>query len=246
MKFKNIFFIIILINSNFILAGTIRHDVPDEKYIEYGDKHKCVLKIELVNEKNERSLGSCVAIKDNWVVTAAHVVEDSEKGHVFLGEEKIEIEKVIKWPTFNGSFASTDIAICKLKKDLKLDAYPEIYDEEDELGKICSISGYGKTGTGLTGATRHSNKKRAGSNKVSATSDDYLYCMMDKNETTQLEFLISHGDSGGGLFIDGKLAGVNSSVMALDKIPDSNYGDESRHTRLKPCRNWILEKIRSN
>lgn len=247
MKIKGLFLFLILIKSNFILGGTIRHDVPDEKYLEYGEKHKCVLRIELINnKKNEKSCGSCVAISKNWVLTAGHVVEDNEKGHVLFGEKKIEIDKIISWPTYNGTFASTDLAMCKLKKDLNLDFYPEIYEEENELGKICSIAGYGRTGTGLTGANKHSNLKRAGSNKVSAISKYYIYCKMDKKDTTQLELLISNGDSGGGLFIDGKIAGINSSVFALDKKPDSNYGDESRHTRLGPCKEWIIKNIKSN
>jgi hypothetical protein len=60
---------------------------------------------------------------------------------------------------------------------------------------------------------------------------------------TELEFLIASGDSGGGLFIDNKLAGINSCVMAVDKKPDSTYNDESGHTRISKFIGWIKENI---
>jgi len=65
------------------------------------------------------------------------------------------------------------------------------------------------------------------------------------NKDTNLEYCISHGDSGGGLFIDQKLAGINSIVLASDKNPDSNYGDESGHTRISKYKDWIEDNIKS-
>ena len=62
---------------------------------------------------------------------------------------------------------------------------------------------------------------------------------MNRNNPTELEFLISHGDSGGGLFIDGQLAGINSSVLSKDGKTDSNYGDESCHTRISRYKDWL-------
>ena len=56
---------------------------------------------------------------------------------------------------------------------------------------------------------------------------------------TELEFLIGSGDSGGGLFLDGKLAGINSCVLAIDKKPNSTYSDESGHTRVSKYIDWI-------
>jgi hypothetical protein len=39
------------------------------------------------------------------------------------------------------------------------------------------------------------------------------------------------------------LAGVNSSVLSKDGNTDSNYGDESCHTRISRYKEWIEETI---
>jgi secreted trypsin-like serine protease len=66
-----------------------------------------------------------------------------------------------------------------------------------------------------------------------------LICSISGGKKTELEFLIASGDSGGGLFLDGKLAGINSFVSAEDGKTNSSYGDESGHTRISLYREWI-------
>jgi hypothetical protein len=70
-----------------------------------------------------------------------------------------------------------------------------------------------------------------------------LICSLKHGQKTSLEFLISHGDSGGGLFIDSKLAGINSCVFAEDKSLNSDINDESGHTRISINKKWIDEII---
>jgi hypothetical protein len=66
------------------------------------------------------------------------------------------------------------------------------------------------------------------------------------DKESRLEFLISHGDSGGGLFINKKLAGINSLVFSSDGKPDSSWRDESGHTRISLFIDWINNTIKSN
>ena len=66
-------------------------------------------------------------------------------------------------------------------------------------------------------------------------------CSHGAKDCTNLEFLICNGDSGGGLFIDGKLAGINSCVVATDGNANSDYGDETYHTRISELQEWIKE-----
>lgn len=246
---KKLAIVAVLFSSENVFSGTIRHDVPDRKYLSYGEDHKCVFKLNGIIEKDGKEIqyfGSCVAISDQWIVTAAHVVEDSKRNFLIVGKKEIPIEKTIICPEYTGSFGSTDLAICKLSEKLDLPFYPEMYSNNDEIGKVCGIAGFGKTGTGLTGARLDAGEKRAGSNKIESVSEGALYCVMDRKRPTELEFLISHGDSGGGLFIDGKLAGINSSVLCSDGETDSNYGDESCHTRISKYIGWIKETIEKN
>jgi len=230
-------------------GGTIRHDTQDEKYLNYGKNHQCVLKLGGVLEENGKEVkyfGSCTVISENWVITAAHVVKDAKHTYVSFENKEIPIQEIFICNDFKGNFGPGDLALCRVKEGIKLSHYPQLYGKKDELGKICGIAGFGRTGTGTTGAQKEGDVKRAGSNKIEATSDGAVYCTMSRVNPTELEFLISHGDSGGGLFIDGMLAGVNSSVLSKDGSTDSNYGDESCHTRISRYKGWIEETISKN
>ena len=55
---------------------------------------------------------------------------------------------------------------------------------------------------------------------------------------TSLEFLIGHGDSGGGLFINKKFW-IHSCIYTGDGKLDSSYKDYSAHTRVSIHKKWI-------
>jgi secreted trypsin-like serine protease len=231
-----------------IFAGTIDPEVSDSKYIEYGKKFTYIYKICGTNHDSKMFCGSAVAIEPNWVLTAAHVVkeakfclisqEETEKGYV--------VDKIIVREGFEeNNFGFNDIALCYISNDLQLNFYPPLYENEDEIGKICCMSGYGLTGTFDTGAVLSDDKKRAGSNRIDSVDRELLICSPSRTDKTSLEFLICIGDSGGGLFVDGKLAGINSCVFASDKNPNSTYGDESGHTRISKHIKWIRNTIKN-
>jgi hypothetical protein len=128
-----------------------------------------------------------------------------------------------------------------LTKPIEISYYPELYENQDELNKICSISGFGNSGTHDIGCSRVDGKKRAGSNRISSVTDGMLECSLLDRPNTELEFLIANGDSGGGLFIANRLAGINSSIYTShkDKKLNSDYNDRSLHTRISTHKNWI-------
>ena len=72
------------------------------------------------------------------------------------------------------------------------------------------------------------------------------------NPQTTLEFMICPGDSGGGLFIDNKLAGINSFIYAKDGNANANYNDSGCCTRISVYTDWIedtkkiIEKIEAS
>jgi len=234
-----------ILSSINLLAGTIDPLTPDEKYLEYGSKFNCVLSICGVNDEGDMFNASAVAIDENWILTAAHVVDKVEFcGIVIEDSQIIIIEHIIKHPNFDGSVGIADIAICKLRDSLNLKFYPDLYEEEDESNKLCCISGYGFTGTFWTGQKFCDGKRRAGSNIIDRTEKDLLICSPSRNVKeglTSLEFLIGSGDSGGGLFIDNKLAGINSCISVSGRTPSSKYGEEAGHTRVSKFVEWIRE-----
>lgn len=224
-------------------AGTTDPSVSDTKYLEYGKTFHCVYKICGSYNDGKRFCASAVIIDPHWILTAAHVVKDHKICIIHKNDKAHEVKKIFINKDFEtDGFGIADIALGYVEEDIGLEFYPALYKENDEENKVCSISGYGLTGTFFTGANKSDDAQRAGLNHIDRIERDLLICSPSTKTSkkhTELEFLISSGDSGGGLFIDGKLAGINSCVLAIDKKPDSNYGDESGHTRVSKFIEWI-------
>jgi hypothetical protein len=223
------------------LAGTIDPNTEDSKYIEYAKGFYFVGQISGTNKENQIYKASGVAIKPHFILTAAHVVRDIESCDITFKNKTFHISKIIIPQEFSESNVGYhDIAIGYTKQDLGLEYYPELYENKNEIDKICSISGFGLTGNFISGATHSDGKQRAGSNIIDYIDKHLLVCSPSKTDKkTSLEFLIASGDSGGGLFIDGKLAGINSCVFSKNS-PKSDYDTESGHTRISENLEWIL------
>lgn len=246
---KPLIAIIFIMFSGICYAGTREPSVPDSKYVEYGKKFTYVYKICGTYKDGKLFCASAVVINPNWILTAAHVVDNARICVVSENDNANLVDEIIVHKDFNpDKFGFGDIALGYMKKPIELDFYPPLYTEKDEKDKLCCISGYGFTGTFKTGYTFGDDKKRAGSNKIEYIENELLICTAStktSRNATGLEFLIASGDSGGGLFIDGKLAGINSSVLAVDRKADSSYGDESAHSRISSYLEWIKETMKS-
>ena len=227
-----------------VQAGTIDPAVPDSKYVEYGEKYECVLPIMGVmgDQLNSQFRASCVVINENYILTAAHVVQNTISQHVIYKGKAYPVAICavhIKYDT--KIMGKHDIALGRLQRPIKLDFYPDLYEKRDEVDKVCGISGYGFNGDFNSGSTasNFNNKRRAGSNIIDAINDNCLTFSVHTEPKTTLEFLIAVGDSGGGLFIDKKLAGINSYVYATDGKSNSDFGDVGCSTRISDYVEWI-------
>lgn len=227
-----------------VYAATTDPYVPDSKYIEYGEKYECVLPIAGIyaNELNSSFRASCVVISEYYIMTAAHVVNGSITQHVIKDNKAYPCSIVAIHSKFDPKkLGQHDIAIARLQRPIKLDFYPELYIKKDEANKICGIAGYGHFGTYIEGYSldKFDNKRRAGSNIVSIVREYTLGFSVKDKPQTSLEMLICPGDSGGGLFIDQKLAGINSYVSANDGKANSNINDIGYSTRVSVYNEWI-------
>lgn len=229
-------------------AGTIDPNNNDNQYISYAEEFDCVGLLIGKKQDDTPYSGSAVAYKPNVVITAAHLFHKSKQSGVIFGQKFFVIKDIILHNDYDyNKFGKYDIAICILSTNTDLKWYPDIYDQNNEKNKLCSISGFGSTGTFLSGVVKSDGKRRAGLNTVDRTNDFVIFCSPSVlHMNTKLEFLISPGDSGGGLFIDNKLAGIHSGVIE-DKpnAGKSKYGAVSVHTRLSRSKQWIDETIKN-
>lgn len=236
----------IIFNPNVGLCITIDPKNTDAQHLEYGLQHECVLPIYGFYEGPNGNIpytGSCVLIDENHFLTAAHILYASLEHQVIFEQQKHDCIYITVHHQFvpNKKNGFYDIAIGKLSKPIKLNFYPELYNQSDEIGKISSQAGYGFPGNFIKGydKTITNNIRRAGSNIISQINNHLLICRNNDMPHTSLESLITPGDSGGGLFIDSKLAGIHSCVFSTDGTTDSDYGDESGHTRISNYIEWI-------
>lgn len=239
--------VIVAIVYGVCLGGTRDPSVSDKSHLDYGSDFHSVVKVEgkcgCGQGKEHMFAASGVAISREWVVTAAHVVKGNKDVFVKIGDKKFPADEVIVHEDFvESGIGHSDIALCRCSGDFGLDFYPGLYEDEDEVSKVVSVAGYGTSGSFSTGAVVSDSQRRAGSNIVARAERDVIVCVLSDRKT-KLEFLIAPGDSGGGLFIGNRLAGINSFVMAEDGKTDSDYGDESAHTRVSKFAPWIRKKI---
>lgn len=252
------FFLAIVLLPAVARGGTIDPATPDTKYIEFGKEFPMVARImapTMVHIKTGRHtekksavlFGSAVIIKPNWVLTAAHIIDDAMGLPVILADEHKprEVTYLVLHSDFDKKIMGrNDIALCFCPNAFDLPFYVDLYRNTDELNKPVTIAGFGNTGTFKTGATKTDMHKRAGHNSIDDVDTYILSCSPSINNRFPLEFMIAPGDSGGGLFIGNAVAGINSYVASTrDSKADASYGDIGFFTRISAYAPWIDEAI---
>jgi len=144
----------------------------------------------------------------------------------------------------------SDIALLALLNDFSNTPTASLYSGSDEIGKQGTYVGFGITGTGITGSQdKTEGTKRGGNNIIQVeetpsvdlrTIYGILASTFDypQNGALDLEYAIAPGDSGGALFIDRKVAGVNSHVTIGSKYEANSYS-----TRVSEHKSWIDSAI---
>ncbi len=229
-------------------AIVIRHDRSDADSVAAGERYAPVL-----GHLEQRA--ESVLIAPRWVLTVAHNVESSgpfDAPYVLFGGERYEVEKIIVHPEWEGGWpdltSSHDLALLKLDRSVEGVEPVPLYPFADELGKLVTLAGRGKSGTGLTGAVGEKGTVvRAATNEVEGAGETVLLTVFDdpEGDATELEGHGGPGDSGGPLFLerDGRLylAGVGS--FGTGRRGYSWYGTVDGHIRISAFRQWIEEVI---
>jgi hypothetical protein len=261
--------------SSPVSAGTIRDDRSDSLYLDLGALPQYASVGQFIGNGGGFA-ASGVLIAPNWALTAAHVVVAASSLDFDLDGPggTFSAYTATSWiahPNWNGDlFNGYDIGLVEFSDDIA--ALTGItpakrYRGRRELGQIGTSVGFGWTGTGLTGATIFDGQKRAGNNVIDTLwpttgrprillSDFDNPLNPDDNWSgsatpLELEYMVSFGDSGGGLFVtNGRgndvLAGLHSFMAWIDEAGDSDYGDISGHTRVSAFNDWIDSIIGGN
>ncbi len=235
-------------------GGTRRHDVDDSVHTS--------LALEPPYQSVGRIAGSAsasgVLVAPNYVLTAAHVTGTS---FTLPSGTDTRVWRVVH-PGWTGEVGNGyDLTIWRLSTLNLTETPAALYTDDDEVGQIGIMVGYGRTGDGLTGDINPSGTKRAGPNvfDVAGTGlgyPDHLLLADFDNPTPfsgdnrfgrwqplDHEFCIASGDSGGGMFLeDGgteKLAGIHSFLSYIDGTANADYGDAMAVTRVSQFLDWI-------
>ncbi len=204
---------------------------------------------------------------DGWVLTAAHVAESATTFSFTINGTSYSSSTAYVHDEWNGEASDgNDIALIYLG-DVNIDA-PSVLlysgTTQSLLGQVVCLSGYGKTGTGDTGATSSGGTLHAGENLLERTGGgmpfiDYSSSILlfdfdnplartdgypwSSDTAFEYEYLIAPGDSGSGAFVyvDGqyRLAGINSFLLAFDGTVDADYGDIGGLTSVADYTGWI-------
>lgn len=245
---------IFLITPGTAVAGTRDPNTPDSRYLEFGKKFPFVVRIcthtdgvdKAGIKYTEHACASAVVIRKHWVLTAGHVLHGVERATVQTDDgTKFPLRKLIPHKDYEPRRVGwNDIALGRTHEPIELEFYPELYRKSDEIGKACTFAGWGLAGTFHSGGTLSDNKRRAGHNEIDGASDAVLFCSPSRGAARfPLEFMITPGDSGGGMFLGNELAGINSFLLASDNKPDGTYTDETAFTRVSLYADWVDAQI---
>jgi len=167
--------------------------------------------------------GTGALISDTHVLTAAHVIEQgtfffSVRFDLADGPVWIPVKGYAIHPDYDPVTLGFDIGVLELASPAPagVPRY-ELHTTHDEIGKSFVIAGYGRTGSGETGATHLDGKKRAGLNRFEASGAMINAAFPDLNPAFPPNALFFDFDSG---------LPANDLTPLITGTPDLGFGDD--------------------
>ena len=236
--------------NHFLLAGmtiwvgygelVIRDDIKDSVYLDFASEQQFSGVGQMQASIGLRGTGTYIG--NGWVLTAAHVADDSANWTFRIdGVDYLVAEFVIHDEWTGDLNDNHDVALMRLEQPpIGIDPMP-IATESASIGDATEQAGYGFTGTGVVGITDNGGELlRAGTNTVDLDLNvfglEYVVTYFDSPDSgnaTVLETQGAFNDSGGPLLRSTRngweIVGTTSFIQeSLDGSGDrilGNYGD---------------------
>ncbi|MCW5981445.1 MAG: trypsin-like serine protease [Bryobacteraceae bacterium] len=246
-------------------ATTVAGDPMDPRYqAPPGAGFDGVVNIVIANGGFLIGCSGALLSSGRHILTAGHCVTSSYGGGLpqeslitFVTPSGVHQREGVHYAVYPGwdgdLFSGTDLAIITLDRPAPLDATRyDIYRNNDELGQVATLSGFGMSGSGWEGVTSPSGVRRQGENRYELTAEyfgmspnilmfDFDSGLADNDAFGWLgvaadlgqglfEVHVAPGDSGGPSFLNGLIAGIHTlgATFALCppdvSTPSNAYG----------------------
>ncbi|AKK05576.1 Trypsin [Corynebacterium mustelae] len=168
-----------------------------------------------------------VAVARHWVLTAAHCT-NQETGQIY----SITIGNTYTGPTYTGDMhyiaPHSDVALIRVPSGLNLDGYAELADTMPGAESRGEVYGWGN-GTGEILHSAHTTIKNT--YRIDAYNRGYFFIVENDIPAVTLP-----GDSGGPVFYEGKVIGINASYTGHER---------AHHCRTDTLREWVINHVYS-
>lgn len=193
-------------------------------------------------------------IHSEWVLTAAHNVEDVDPlsdWRVYIDGKRYDVEKIVIHPRRERGDVNSDFDIAMLKLDRPVTGITPtpLYRWKDEVHQVATFVGRGGTGVGLPDgvAQTHDHVLRRAKNKIETATEHSITFVFDAPPAgLDLEGSAGARDSGGPAFLerDGVryLAGV-ASTNSASGLESARYGTVDSYGRVSTHAAWIDEVL---
>lgn len=169
------------------------------------------------------------AIAPQWVLTAQHCVDGIQWMDVYFSNSVTSPGTPIAADQV-GASSHGDVALVHLSQSKSLNSYAPLASSYSPSGGTGTIWGYGLT----AGGARPTHLKKATVNIVGSSTDAYGGSAIHVKGSSGAS---NHGDSGGPLFVGGRIVGVCSTGDVADPGSDTHAG--SNYANLTASRSWI-------
>lgn len=222
-----------------------RADRPDSSYCQLAARSKAIVSI--------GRAGDGTLIGPTWVLTAGHVAHSlstrqPERRTVDIGGVTYRVAATFVHPDWI-EMGPNDVGLLKLERAVSGVSPVALYRGKNETGRIATLLGHGKAGTGADRNRVEDDKARGATSRVDSADSQWLYFSFDAPPSgTDLEGAPGPGDSGGPalITIGGKtyIAGVSSAGYDGVDGPGS-YGAVDVFTRVSTHAVWIDSVMKS-